>query len=353
MTTILERTYITPVGKFEEVVLDEERSLRLILTGACNLACEFCAYKVKDFYSPEVHSNKLVEMRPTSELRELLREMKRHLNYDVAHFTGGEPSIAKHVIQVGELCKDEGYSVNMCSNLVYTKSTLELLEKDLLDQLTFSYVPLDSSRQRSRLPTYQRPDKGRIDKTLENVLYIRSHYPDITVKTNIVISPYSDIENTKDFVTWCWDNGVIPRVQRDRSGNRISGSTENTKKLLEKLEMEPKKVILRIPGATEVCEFEDPDGRTMYVKIFNKNFRLQEVCKLCSKEEGCSKSLSSIRVYDTEEEPTLCLCTVRNEDFAHLTMDKFLESKAFEEIKGYKMDKMSYFNRFCTHPNFQ
>lgn len=225
--------------------------------------------------------------------------------------------------------------------------------KDLVNELTFSYVPLDSSRQRFSLPAHQRPDEERLEKTLENVLYIRSNFPDLTVKTNIIISPYSDIEHTKDFVNWCWNNGIIPRVQRDRSGNRISGSTENTKNLLEKLEMEPKKVILRVPGATEICEFEDPDSRKMYVKVFNKNFRLQEVCKLCNKESSCSKSLSSIRVYDTEEEPLLCFCTVQDEDFAHLTIDKFLKSKAFEEIKGYKMDKISYFNRFCLHPNFQ
>ncbi|TAL47193.1 radical SAM protein [archaeon] len=352
MTLKLRRPYATPVGQFDEVVLDEERSLRLVLTGNCNLACEFCAYKVKDFYSPEVHSERFVEMEPRYELRKLLKEMRRNLNYDIAHLTGGEPGIAKHLSEIGELCQDESYSINMCSNLVYTKPIVRLIDRGLISELTFSYVPLDSGEQRSQLLVYQRPDEARIGNTLENISHLRSRYHELVIKTNIIMSPFSDIENTAGFIDWCWNNEVKPRVQRDRSSLRISESTDNTKKLLDALKMEPKKVIIKVPGATESCEFEDPNGREMHVKVFNKNYRPQEVCKLCD-ESNCVKSLSSIRVYDTTNEPVLCLCTLRDDNFSNVTVDQFLKSSVFNEIKGYKTDPISYFDKFCAHPNFQ
>jgi len=349
----LTQKYLTPVGCFQKILLDEEKSLRLVITGRCNLACEFCVYKIRDFYSPEVHSPKFVEMNPTKKLKNLLEKMKKHLGYNIVHLTGGEPTIAQNIAKIAKLSKDIGFRVNLCSNLVFMKPLLHLLQKGLLNELTFSYLPLDSENQRVNFPIYERPDKTRIKNIMGNAEFIKTNFPDLIVKSNIIISPFSDINNLVKFVYWCWRKGIVPRVQRDRSSNRILGSTKKTLKLLETLEVNPKKVILRIPGAAEICEFKSSSGKIIYVKIFNKNFRPCEICKFCNKKDKCSKSLSNIRIYDTTNGPIMCFCTEHNEDFAHLNIEQFFKSDVFDEMKGYKKNKLLYFSKFCTNPNFQ
>jgi hypothetical protein len=49
----------------------------------------------------------------------------------------------------------------------------------------------------------------------------------------------------------------------------------------------------------------------------------------------------------------MCFCTQLNDGFANLGIKDFLKSDAFKEIKGYRENKASYFERFCTTHNFQ
>lgn len=352
---LLRPSYQTPVGCFKKILLTEEKSLRLILTGKCNLACEFCIYKTKKFYSPEIHSSNFIEMRPTAALKNVLHVMKKNLNFNIVQLTGGEPTLAKNIFKIARLAKNTGFKINLCTNLIIIKPLLQLLKNDLLNELTFSYLPLDSEGQRKKLPYYKRPDIARIKKIKENALYLKSHFPNLTVKTNIIISPFTDTDDFVKFIRWCWKNGIVPRAQRDRSANRILESTKKMLDLLKSLAVKPKKVILRIPGNTEICEFRNPAGKIIYVKIFNKNFRLGKICKFCdkSKKNKCDKSLSNIRIYNTKQGPIMCFCTEHNKNFAHLNIEQFLKSEVFAEIRSYKKDKLSYFTKFCKKHNFQ
>lgn len=355
MVEILKQEYKTPVGCFKKIKLDEEKSLRLVLTGRCNLACEFCIYKIRDFYSPEIHSPNFIEMRPTGALKNTLLTMRKELGFDIVQLTGGEPTLAKNLLGIAKMSKDAGFKINLCSNLIVIKPLLKLLEQGLLNELTFSYLPLDSKDQRKKLPYPKRPSRMRIKKTMENVLYIKSHFPDLIIKTNIITSPFTDVHDFVKFVRWCWKNGIVPRAQRDRSSSRILGATKKTLDLLNYLDVKPEKVILRVPGNTELCEFKNPAGKTIYVKVFNKNFRLSKVCKFCcsDRKNKCDKSLSNIRIYDTKPEPIMCFCAVHDEKFAHLNIEQFLKSEVPAEIREYKKNKLSYFTKFCTTPNFQ
>lgn len=348
---LLRQKYQTPVGCFKKILLAEEKSLRLVLTGQCNLACEFCVYKTKNFYSPEIHSPNFIEMRPTAALKKVLRVMKKSLNFNIVQLTGGEPTLAKNILEIARLAKNTGFKINLCSNLIIIKPLLQLLKNGLLNELTFSYLPLDSAGQRKKLPYYKRPSQARVKKIKENALYLKSHSPNLTVKTNIIVSPFTDTDDFVKFVRWCWKNGIVPRAQRDRSANHISGSTKKMLNLLKSLGVKPKKVILRIPGNTEICEFKNPAGKIIYVKVFNKNFRLDKICKFCDKaiKNKCHKSLSNIRIYNTQQGPRMCFCTEHNKDFAHLKIEQFLKSEVLTEIRGYKKNKLSYFTKFCTN----
>lgn len=352
---IIKQKYQTPAGCFEKILLTEEKSLRLVLTGKCNLACEFCIYKIKGFYSPEIHSPAFIEMRPTVALKKILRAMKKSLGFNIVQLTGGEPTLAKNILKIAQISKAAGFKINLCSNLITIKPLWRLLKRGLLNELTFSYLPLDSEGQRKKLPDYKRPNQTRIKKIKESALDLKSHFPNLLIKTNIIISPFTDTEDFVKFVRWCWKNGIIPRAQRDRSANRILESTKKMLSLLKSLGVKPKRVTLRIPGNTEICEFKNSAGKIIYVKIFNKNFRLGKICKFCDEtiKNKCDKSLSNIRIYNTQQGPIMCFCTEHNKNFAHLNLKQFLKSEVFTEIKGYKKNKFSYFTKFCTRPNFQ
>jgi hypothetical protein len=276
----------------------------------------------------------------------------KDLGYNIVHLTGGEPTLAQNILEIAKLAKNAGFSVNLCSNLIDLKPILLLLEKGLLNELTFSYLPLDLNREREDLPPYKRPDKTRINRILKKVLYLKTKFPNLTIKTNIIINPFTDINQLTKFIQWCWKNNIIPRVQRDRSSQRIPSSTRKTLSLLKRLSLKPEKIIIKIPGATEVCEFRSSEGK-LYIKVFNKNFRPTKICKFCHKKNSCQKSLSNIRIYDSKNGPILSFCNINYRDFTQLTIDRFFRNEISKEIGEYKKDKLLYFNKFCLRPNFQ
>lgn len=78
--------YHTPVGVFNHIQLKCEPSIRLVLTGYCNLACDFCIYKIKDHYIPEIKSSTFRIMEPTEHLSSTLMKLNTYLNYKIAHY---------------------------------------------------------------------------------------------------------------------------------------------------------------------------------------------------------------------------------------------------------------------------
>jgi len=350
---IISQTYETPIGVFDKVQLEEERSLRLVLTGRCNMACEFCVYKIRDFYSPEIHSPEFIEMRLTKELSDTLEKMKNIHHFSIVHFTGGEPMLSKDIGRIAKMAKNLGLDTSICTNLINIKKLLVLLNQNLIDELTFSYFSLDDKGGRGLLPRHIGPNVERIRTIQRNIELIRSEFPKLKVKTNICINENTDLNDLSKFIEWCWERNIIPRAQRDRLSNRITGSTQKTIALLKMLKMKPVSVAIRVPGAIEICKLKNNDEKELIVKIFNQNFRLKTVCKNCIKKESCTKSLSNIRLYNTKSGPKLCLCTSAKEKYANQNIGDFIGSAASKEISNYKKDKMLYFNTFCDKPNHQ
>ena len=91
----ISQEYHTPVGIFNHIQLRCEPSIRLILTGQCNLACDFCIYKIKNNFSPEIKSSTFRIMQPSEQIASTLTKLNSQLNYNIAHLTGGEPTTSK------------------------------------------------------------------------------------------------------------------------------------------------------------------------------------------------------------------------------------------------------------------
>ena len=351
---ILNQKYRTPFGSFEKIVLENEPTLRMIMTGRCNLNCEFCVYKKENFNSSEVKSDELVDFSYSDELIEMYEIMRTKYNYTTIHLTGGEPTMCNDLKNICIKLKEHGFKINIITNLINLKKVEELYENECIDELTFSYVPKDKEPylRDERSFGYKTIDDERNDLIKKNALTLREKYNAI-LKTNIVSSGLTDIEDAIGFIRWSWENNITPRMQRDRSDDRISGSTKAVQEILNLLNVNKTNVIIRVPGATEICNFVDPDGNKISVKIFNKNFRFQEICKHCEKQENCEKAISSIRVFNKKDGPKLCFCNALDSEHTVFCKNDMPNLKVLDEIKKYKENKKIYFDKFCINPEHQ
>ena len=87
--------------------------------------------------------------------------------------------------------------------------------------------------------------------------------------------------------------------------------------------------------------------------LINQNFRFLEICKQCERVLSCDKSFSSIRLYQKKDGVYLCFCNKFDKEFNTMKLEDFKKSKVANEIKEYKFNKNSYFERFCVEENHQ
>jgi len=239
--------------------------------------------------------------------------------------------------------------------LVLVEPILNLLQEDLLDELTFTIMPKDEKniRRVESDSNYLTNDAKRYETVKKHALLIRSLYSKLEIKANIVVSGLTDISDCISLINWCWNNNIKPRVQRDRSYRRIDGSTRAVNILLEKLIMTPNNVVIRIPGANESCMFKNSNNQELKVKVFNQNIRLDSVCKPCNQRFTCDKSFSSLRLFEKPYSPILALCAKVDKYYAMMDLENLYRSDVVNEINYFKNNPTEYFAKFNTIFNFQ
>ncbi len=351
---ILKKKYKTPFGIFDEVVLENEPALRMVLTERCNLNCEFCIYKKGNFSSPEINSESMIDFSYSEDLIKMLNDFREKFHYNTIHLTGGEPTLCKDLMEICIKLKENNFKINIVTNLIDVDVIKELYKLNCIDELTFSYTPLDKNNEiRTELiKNYKTVDPNRNNLIKKSVLMLKQNY-DTTIKTNVVCSGLTDINDALNFIKWCWENGIEPRMQRDRSNGRIKGSTETVKKILNELKVKKKNITIRVPGATEICNYEDAKGNKLTVKVFNQNFRFQKVCEQCNEKNKCTKAISSIRFFNKKEGHVFCFCNAKDENYTVLTKGDLYKSPVLDSILHYKINKEEYFNDFCIKPDHQ
>lgn len=116
----------------------------------------------------------------------MLKGVKEKLNYTTVHLTGGEPTLCKEIAEIAAMIKQNGLQINMVSNIIKVQTIIELANKGLLDELTFSYIPLDRVRASriESLDNYKTSDYSKNVKAKENVLllflaFTGHHYTDV------------------------------------------------------------------------------------------------------------------------------------------------------------------------------
>lgn len=350
----LDKKYKTPFGFFDKVVLENEPTLRMVLTGKCNLNCEFCIYRKGAENKSEVESDNIIDFEYSDELMEIFKHMKENHEYITIHLTGGEPTMCKDLKNICLKIKENGFKINIVTNLINIDAIKELYDLKCIDELTFSYIPIDKNPElrKEKIKGYKTIDNERNAFIKKNALMLRKNY-DAHLKVNIVCSGLTDIDDAVKFVHWAWENKISPRMQRDRSSDRIEGSTNAVKEILKRLDAKKEHLTVRVPGATEICNYVDSKGNKIKVKIFNQNFRFQKACEKCPKKDMCTKAISSIRVFNKKIGPVLCFCNAKDAPYTILTKKDIKNHPLLKEVLGYKTDKKSYFDKFCINPKHQ
>lgn len=117
----------------EKVNLGQEfsrRELQFAPTYRCNLSCSYC-------YAKDWHQ-KFNGDTPLTRLPVLLDWMKRQ-DLDILSLAGGEPTLYPHFGELCSLCRTYGISMNLASNLLYSKTVAGLLHKGLFNLVTAHY----------------------------------------------------------------------------------------------------------------------------------------------------------------------------------------------------------------------
>ena len=280
--------------------------------------------------------------------------MKENFTYNIIHLTGGEPTLCKDTNNICDKLVKNRFKINIVTNLININVIEKLYQNRLINELTFTFVPQDKENviRKESLENYETVNNSRYEQILNNALMLKEKY-NAKIKANIICSGLTDINNALDMINWCFKHEISPRLQRDRSNDRIIESNETVNTILELLEMKKEAVEIRIPGATEILKYCNSKNQKINVKIFNKNFKFLEVCKDCHEKDTCDKALSSIRIYEKSDGVYLCFCNKLDKDFTTMRLEQFKNSSVINEISCYKKNNKLYFNRFCIKPNHQ
>ncbi len=148
------------------------REFRIVITPFCNYNCFFCHGE-----SAEECNNLLLR---SSDYEFVCRTAKKHLGWNTATITGGEPLISPIFSSVCEKLKAEGISITVVSNASLLARPAQQL-KDV-DQLNVSLHTMDSF-------TYQKITQVKypLENVLNTIVATRVSLPELVIHINYTV----------------------------------------------------------------------------------------------------------------------------------------------------------------------
>lgn len=164
-------------------------SVKIKLTGRCNLRCPFCDYwkeNAKDYLSLDV-------------LKNLFRQLK-DLGTKKIHFSGGEVFLRKDIFEILSMAKENGLKINITSNGTLIDKNKALKIVDLANSITISLDSCDG-KVHDKLR-----GKGNFKKSVRAINYLlkfrKKKKKKIKIRVNTLITKknYLSLENMAQFV---------------------------------------------------------------------------------------------------------------------------------------------------------
>lgn len=194
-----------PQDRYIEFHLENKiEKITLQVTQNCNLRCAYCCY-TGDKYSNRTHSNRIMPYEIMKKSVDFLMEHSTGSEKVDIGFYGGEPllefnNIKNLITYIEQKYPYKTITYSMTTNgTMFTDENLEFLQ----DKGFNIMISLDGPKELHNINRVFANGQGSFDKIMDNLLYIRSNYPEFYNKIgfNTVIAPGIDFKCVNDFFT--------------------------------------------------------------------------------------------------------------------------------------------------------
>jgi GTP 3',8-cyclase len=299
----------------------KNRSLRIKVTNKCPFSCYFCHHE---------GSNNAGDIPLTNDLFDFLKELKNSLIEEI-HLTGGEPTSFKELSLLVSRLIEMGIKVKITTNGHFVESTIENLKNAGLKDLNFSLHTLNPIK----LGLIQKPSKNfrwgisALSNQLESIELAKKQ--GFNTKINTVIQSNSELFDIIDF---CRDQQIELRILDDLTPNSLS-----VKKIIAFLTSKQSiisGVNLYNNSSSYSYAIETSDNYSFKIKGIRK-FILKTLCNNCHIRDTCTEWFYGIRLESFEKKLLIRLCIHRQDYPALMTIDDFLKSEQYNELKELQM----------------
>jgi len=164
--------------------------LRISLTDACNLRCQYCMPNEKNLVT---HSSKLMQPHEIEEIAKQFVE----LGVQKIRLTGGEPLVRKDAKEIIELLSKLPVSLAISTNAVLVNEYIDTFKEAGIRSVN---VSLDSLKAEDFNAITKR---GEFDRILKNIHLLLAE--NFKVKVNMVVMKNINSHSILDFINWTKD----------------------------------------------------------------------------------------------------------------------------------------------------
>lgn len=261
-------------------------TLRVCITEKCNLNCSYCHKEGMFSNYSEYLSNEELEF---------IAKVFRQQGFSKVKFTGGEPLLAKNLLDAVRVFKEIGFEdISILTNgTMLNEKTLRQLKEAGLDRLTIS---LDTLRNKV---AKQLNNCDCIGKVMENISLARNFFEE--VKINCVIIPGMNFpDEILEIANFCRDNKTtlkfLSRLSEE-SSHPLTAQAISILKLYKQVAKKQTNSDCFVPTTT----YAFSDGTKVEVSDFrNDEYRKRigqnQLCLDCSCQDQCVEGPYAVRV---------------------------------------------------------
>ncbi len=308
-----------------------DNPLRIKVTGRCNRNCFFC--------HQEGGMADIGEIGYSENLKRIIDVLYSAFHMRSVALTGGEPLLYDGLL---ELVKSISENTKVCNFLLTTNGSIRKPEKFWLE-----FKNLGLSKVNISIPdvldyvtlTGENDHNCRV---FQNQISLVKMLNSLEIKTNINVVVYNDKKHllnvlnalfASDIAKYKPEIALLPDLSSNQSFER---SQEVIKEILGLLGCRRTRYSRRKGTSDAVSDYLTHDGHRLQVKTTKPNGTpkwLETICGRCDKKTECQEGFYGLRLESRNDELYLRLCICKSTDDVLMTVDDFLQSEVYGELK--------------------
>lgn len=273
---------------------------RLKLHTPCQWTCHFCHME---------GNHQSLSIQDTDALQQVLLEFRDQFGFTDVHYTGGEPSIHRHVVDYVRIAKRSGFTVKMTTNAQASIKRYQDLVAAGLSEFNVSIHTLDGEVL-SRLMAPPRSMEWGKHAIAKQIAVINAIKRIASVKVNTVAS--GDVVTVMAIANFVRESGISWRLMDELNHPEISFAT--IEEVAARMEAVPTMAHLIKGSSSCAITMTCSDGYSFKVKMI-RPFKLKGVCDGCPIDANgsCKEYAYGPRLEGGKESIMVRSCLYRDE----------------------------------------